>query len=141
MANMANTAAYSLNDGRQAVDVDSAKTLTVADTGYVQNVIADNIDVVLPATAAQGVFTIRNGGVPRTNSTAGSGSNKSALVRVSPVAADQIQGGVGGTAVDNKELQNTKLTSKIGDEVTIACVGETNGPIVLNIKGVWAREA
>lgn len=141
MANMANTAAYRGQDGRQMVDVDSAKTLTVADSGYVQNVIADNVDVVLPATAAQGVFIIRNGGVRTTSGPVGTGKNKSALVRVSPVAADQIQGGVGGTAVDNKELQNTKATSKVGDEVTIACVGETNGPVVTNIKGVWAREA
>jgi hypothetical protein len=141
MANMANTAAYRLPDGRQAVDVDTSKTLTVADSGFVQNVIADNIDITLPATAAQGSFTIRNGGVKVSGGPAGTASNGTALVRVSPVAADQIQGGVGGTAVDNKELQNTKATSKVGDEVTIVCVAETNGPIVTSIKGIWAREA
>jgi hypothetical protein len=123
------------------VNVDSVKTLTIADSGYVQNVIADDVDITLPATATQGVWTIRNAGVKSTGGAEGTVSDGTALVRVSPNASDRIQGGVAGTAVDNKELQNTKATSRVGDEVTIKNTGETNGPIVAAIRGIWAREA
>lgn len=139
MSNMANTAAYALPDGRQAVDVDTSKTLTVADSGYVQNVIADGVVLTSPATAAQGSFTARNGQkVKPSDNPSGDG-----LVgfSVAPVAADQMQGGVGGSAVDNKALINTKATSTYGDEISWMCVAETNGPIVTRVKGIWARAA
>jgi hypothetical protein len=139
LANMANTAAYALPDGRMAVDVDSAKTLAVADCGYVQNVIATStaaVVVSVPATATLGNWTIRNGGAYPSSGAVGAKTG-GATVQVSPVAADQIQGGVGGTAVDNKDL----ITTAIGAEVRISNIGETNGPIVEHIKGTWSREA
>lgn len=141
MANQANTAAYRLPDGRMAVNVDTNKTLTISDSGYVQNVIADNVVVTLPATATHGTFIVRNGGVPVTNGTAGSGADFTAKVSVSPNSADKIQGGVGGSEVDDKDLINTKATARVGDEVTVENRAETNGPIVTAIKGIWAREA
>jgi hypothetical protein len=141
MANMANTAAYRLSDGRMAVDVDTNKTLTIDDSGYVQNVIADNVVVTLPATATHGTFIVRNGGVKPTGAPTGAVADGSAKVSVSPNAADKIQGGVGGTATDDKDLINTKATSRVGDEVCVENRAETNGPIVTQIKGIWAREA
>lgn len=142
MANMANTAAYRLPDGRMAVNVDSNKTLTIDDSGYVQNVIADNVIVTLPATATHGTWIVRNGGVPASTAIgAATGADGSAKVSVSPNAADRIQGGVAGTATDDKDLINTKATSRVGDEVTVENRAETNGPIVTAIKGIWAREA
>lgn len=138
---MANTAAYALPDGRLAVDVDSAKTLAIADSGFVQNVIADGVIFTLPATASLGSWTARNAGVKSPNGPKGTASSGTAGFQMSPNASDQVQGGVSGSAVDNKDIINTKATSKIGDEVTVANVGETNGPIVTAIRGVWAREA
>jgi hypothetical protein len=139
MANMANTAAYKLPDGRLAVDVDTAKTLTIADCGYVQNVTATSTTPVIisvPATASLGEWIIRNKGLYPASGAVGAVSG-GAVVQVSPVAADQIQGGVAGTAVDNKDL----ISSEIGAEVRIVNLGETNGPVVGHIRGVWTREA
>lgn len=137
MSNMANTAAYQLSDGRMAVDVDSAKTLVIADSGFVQNIVADGVVVTLPATASQGHWNIRNGGgVSPTANPSGSGT---VGFSVQPNSIDQIQGGVAGSAVDNKPIINTKVSANFGDEVSIDNTGETNGPIVRAIKGVWAR--
>lgn len=141
MANMANTAAYRGVDGRMWVDVDTNKTLTIDDSGFVQNCIADNLVVTLPATATHGTWIVRNGGVKASGTPTGSAADGSAKISVSPNAADRIQGGVGGTATDDKDLINTKATSRVGDEVVIENRAETNGPIVVSIKGVWAREA
>lgn len=134
MANPANSTAYKLGDGRKAVDVTEAKTLTVDDSGYVQNVIGD-VTVTLPATATLGTWTIRNGGIRPTNGAPGAigGGNN---VAVSPNADDKIQGGVAGTATDDKDL----LTTELGAEVTVTN-GQTNGPVVTQIKGDWTREA
>lgn len=141
MANPANSTAYRGQDGKLWVNVTEAKTLTIADSGYVQNVIFDGAVISVPATASQGKWNIRAGGVPKTGSTAGSNTNKSMSLAISPVAADQIQGGVDGTAVDNKDIILTKATMTVGDFVEITNTGETNGPIVSAIGGIWTREA
>lgn len=140
MANPANSTAYRLPDGRMAVNVTEAKTLAVADCGYVQNVIYANGVVSVPATATLGTWTIRNGGVPVTSGPDGSGDDGN-KISVSPVTLDKIQGGVDGTATDDKDLINTAATARVGDEVTIVNVAQTDGPLVAAIKGVWAREA
>jgi hypothetical protein len=141
MANQANTAAYTGSDGRLWVNVDSNKTLTIADSGYVQNVIADAVVVSVPATATQGIWPIRAGGVPKTSAPVGTGDNGSMNLSISPVAADQIQGGPTGSAVDNKDIILTKATMQIGDFATIHNTGETNGPLVASYRGIWTREA
>lgn len=135
MANPANTTAYALGDGRMAVDVTEAKTLTVDDCGYVQNVIG-TVVVSVPATATLGTWTIRNSGNYPTSGARGAVSG-GYTVSVSPVAADKIQGGVAGTATDNKDL----LTTELGAEVTIVNVAQTDGPLVQRIRGTWTREA
>lgn len=141
MANMANTAAYRLSDGRFAVDVDSAKTLAAVDSGYVQNVIAAAGVCTVPATATPGAWTIRNGGSRVTNGPVGTGSN-GMLVEVDCNASDTFQGmNVTGTAADGKKLVNTAATARVGDEVSISNTGATDGPIIRDFKGVWTREA
>jgi hypothetical protein len=127
---------------RQSVNVSTNKTLTAADQGIVQNVIADGIIITLPSTAAGTTFVIRNGGVPVSNGPVGSGSNASAAVLVSPAAADAIAGN-GFTAAVNKDAINTKTTSSVGDEITLVGSG-TAGAAAWNIQevvGTWAREA
>lgn len=140
MANPANTTAYQLPDGRMAVNVTEAKTLAVTDVGYVQNVIYANGVVTLPATATEGQWTIRNGGVPVSGGPAGTGDDGN-QISVSPNASDNIEGGVAGTATDDKDLINTAATARVGDEVTIVNNGRVAGPICVGVKGVWAREA
>jgi uncharacterized protein YabE (DUF348 family) len=140
MANPANSLAYRLPDGRMAVDVTEAKTLTVDDCGYVQNVIYANGVVTLPATATLGTWTIRNGGLPVNASGPAGATMNGNKISVSPNASDKIQGGVSGTATDDKDLINTAATARVGDEVTIVNLAQTDGPLVHRISGIWARE-
>ena len=141
MANPANSTAYRGGDGRLYVNVTEAKTLGAADSGYVQNVIA-SVTCTLPATATQGVWTIRNGGTQASSSIGyGSGAD-GLLISVDPNGSDTIAGfDVATSAADGKQLNNTATTARVGDEVTIINSGATDGPLLVEMKGVWAREA
>lgn len=142
MSNPANSTAYVLPDGRLAVDVTEAKTLVAADSGYVQNVIYASGVVTLPATAVQGTWTIRNGGVPVSGGPSGTGDDGNGI-SVDPDSNDALIGfdGADATTHNGKKLTNTAATARVGDEITIASYGATNGPHVAGIKGIWAREA
>lgn len=121
-------------------NIDTSKTLALADNGIVQRVVADGITITLPATTAGACFTIMNGGVPASTSVgAGTGSDASVLLTIAPNAADQIAG-LNYTATDNKAALNTKATAKVGDFITLVGDG-TNGWNVLFARGVWARQA
>jgi len=137
MANPANSTAYLLPDGRLAVDVTEAKTLTLADAGYVQNVMYANGVVTLPATAVVGTFVIRNKGVPA-GGTKGSGDDGN-LISVVPNASDKVSGAPTGTPTDGKPFENTAATAKVGDEISITNTGATDGGFVNYVKGVWVR--
>lgn len=126
-------------DGRPSLDIDTSKTLAITDCGVVQNVIADSIVITLPSTVVGYTYTIRNGGVKKTGAPRGTGDDGSVLVAVSPAAADLIAGNT-WTAADNKDALNTKVTAKVGDEITIVGDG-VNGWMITSQKGVWAREA
>lgn len=143
---MTNANAYKMRTGpfagRYGVDVDTAKTLGIADSGIVQNVIATGVVVTLPATATQGIWPVVVGGIKQTNGPVGAiTGNAQQLVQISPNASDKIQGGPDGTATDDKDMILTKVLSKTGDFMTIENTGETNGPLVAAYKGAWAREA
>lgn len=139
MANPAFSTRYKLPDGRYAVNVTEAKTLAAEDSGLVQNVTVANVTVTLPATATQGVWTIRDGGVKSTGGPAGAISTP-AIPKVDPNASDTVAGfDVEGTEADGKYLVNTG--GREGDEITIINTGATNGGIVLRSRGDWLREA
>lgn len=142
MANPAFSTRYKLPDGRIAVDVTEAKTLTAADSGIVQNVTASGVTVTLPATATVGTFTVRDGGVASTGGPAGAITSP-ALPKVDPDALDTIAGfNVSGATADGKYLYNTEANgAKPLDEVTIMNTGATNGGVVIDAKGDWLREA
>jgi hypothetical protein len=137
---MANsTTLYTLADGRRAVDVTEAKTLAITDQGIVQVVKTDAILVTLPATVVSYSFTVMNGGAKISASgPTGAVADGSILVAVSPNAVDLIAGGQ-ITAADDKDYLNTKLTSRIGDEVRLVGNGTTGWNIV-GQKGIWTRE-
>lgn len=145
MANMANSAAYKIRTGpfagRYGVDVDSAKTLGIADSGLVQNVIGASVVLTLPATATQGIWPVVLGGVRQTSGPVGAiTGNAKQLVQISPNASDKIQGGPDGTATDDKDMILTAALGKVGDYMVVQNTGETNGPLVASYKGAWARE-
>lgn len=142
MANPANTTAYVGNDGRLWVNVTENKTLAAEDSGYVQNVIAA-VTVTGPAAATNGHFTIRNGGLPITSGGPDGAREDGMEIAFDPASADTVIGlnVADGTASDGKKLTNTGATAKIGDELQVRYdAGSTNGPIVVGVKGVWARE-
>ena len=142
MANMANTAAYKLPDGRLAVNVDSAKILAAEDSGYVQNVISDAAAtiVTIPATAVVGIWTIRNGGAPQTGTPAGAVDDGHAVV-IDPSDDDTLAGlDVEGDEANGMKLTNTAATARYGDEITIINTGATDGGLIHAVKGTWERE-
>lgn len=135
MANPANTTAYKMGDGRMAVDVTEAKTLTAADSGFVQNVIGD-VTVTLPATATVGTWTIRNKGEMIDDNGPVGATTDGNTVTVASNSSDSITGGVAGSAADNDKL----TTTEAGAEVTITN-GATAGGIVEAVRGEWTRVA
>lgn len=128
-----------LTDNRASVDVSTNKTLTAADSGIVQNVVADGITITLPATL-QANFIIRNGGVKPTGAPAGAVADASVLVTVAPNAADGFTGN-GFTATVNKAALNTKATAKVGDEIHVRGTATTGvtGWVIERVLGTWVR--
>ena len=98
---------------------DSGKTFTSKTNGAV---------FTLPAIAVGNIFTFVN--------TAEDGAN---TFTISPNANDGILY-VGGL-VDDKDLINTKATSKVGDFVKIAALNSTAHWTVVECQGVWAKES
>lgn len=145
MANDTTVSRY-LPDGRGYLNIDTNKSLVAADSGLVQNVIADAITLTLPTSAGATVgatFTIRNGGaLTATGGPTGATSNGSVLAKLAPVAADGISGN-GFTAAVNKAALNTKATSRVGDELTVVGSGLTTAAawFITGSKGIWVREA
>ena len=58
---------------------------------------------------------------------------------ISPAALDGIN--YKGSNTDDKDLINTKATSKKGDSVTLASLDGTVSWQVVAVRGIWAKEA
>ena len=101
------------------ITTDSGKTFTSKTDGTV---------FTLPAIEVGNVFTFVN--------TAEDGHN---TFTISPNASDGILY-VGGLT-DDKDLINTKATSKVGDYVKIAALNSTAHWTVVEAQGVWAKES
>ena len=101
------------------VNGDSGKTITSSTDGVV---------FTLPAISIGRVITFVN--------TAQDGTN---TLTISPNAADGIL--YAGSLTDNKDLINTKATSKVGDYVTIAALNSTAHWTVVAVQGIFAKEA
>lgn len=98
---------------------DSGKTITSSTEG---------IKFTLPAISIGRVVTFVN--------TAPDGTN---ALTISPNANDGIL--YAGSLVDNKDLINTKATSKVGDFVVLASLNSTAHWTVVDVQGVFAKEA
>ena len=108
---------------------DSSYTVVIStDSG--KTFLSNTTDVVftLPAIAIGNVFTFVN--------TAADGGNN---LTVSPNGSDGIL--YLGGLVDDKDLVNTLATSKVGDYVTIASLNSVVFWTVVDVQGVWAKEA
>ena len=137
---MANpTTLYRLHDGRLAVNVTENKALAIGDQGIVQNVISDAINITLPATVVGYSYTVRNGGDNPTGTPAGAVSDGSAIVKITPDAGDLIAG-MQLTASDADSINNTKATSRVGDEISLLGNG-TTGWNITAMRGIWAQIA
>ena len=101
------------------ITTDSGQTFTSKTDGTV---------FTLPAIAIGNVFTFVN--------TAADGAN---TFTISPNASDGIL--YAGSLTDDKDLINTKATSKVGDFVKIASMNSTAHWTVVEAQGTWAKES
>jgi len=62
-----------------------------------------------------------------------------AALNISPATLDGIT--YAGSSTDNKDLINTKATSKKGDSVTLASLDGVVAWQVVAVNGIWAKEA
>lgn len=102
-------------------------TVDATDTGKWIWVDTDAVVITLPAV--EGINFVRVGNIAAFGVSG---------VAISPNASDMIEG-PGITAADNKDLINTKATSRRGDWAEIA-QGDANG-WSSRFSGTWAREA
>ncbi len=101
------------------ITTDSGKTFTSE---------LDGVVFTLPSIAIGNTVTIVNNAV-----------DGAAKLSISPAAADGIT--YAGSSTDDKDLINTKATSKRGDFVTIASLDGVVAWQVVDARGVWAKEA
>ena len=121
--NTASVSGYNIQPKESAytvvISTDSGKTFTSKTDGMV---------FTLPAIAIGNVFTFVNTAPDATNT-----------FTVSPNSSDGIL--YLGSLTDNKDVINTKSTSKVGDYVTIASLNSVVFWTVVDSQGVWAKEA
>jgi len=103
-------------------------TVTAADSGKTFTSATDGVVFTLPAISIGRVYTFVN--------TASDGTN---ALTISPNANDGIL--YAGSLTDDKDLINTKATSKVGDFVVIASLNSTAHWTVVDAQGVFAKEA
>lgn len=113
--------------------------LTAADSGGIFGIGTDAKAFTLPSTAAGLKYTFVNTGAAGNN-----------ILTISPAAADGISGTITLAAtvvvdagVVNKDLINTKATSKAGDAVTLIGTGVAGVTawVIVSSTGIWAAEA
>ena len=97
---------------------DSGKTITSTLDGFV---------ATLPSIAIGNTVTFVN-----------MAEDGAAKYSVSPAAIDGIT--YAGTAVDDKDIINTKATAKKGDYVTLASLDGVVAWQVVDVRGIWAKE-
>ena len=84
------------------------------------------------------VFTLPSIAIGNTIEFVNMAEDGTAAFNISPAAADGIT--YAGSSSDNKDLINTKATSKRGDSVTLASLDGTVAWQVVDVRGIWAKE-
>ena len=85
------------------------------------------------------VFTQPSTAIGNTIKFVNNAANGTNALTISPAAADGIC--YAGTKVDDKDLINTKATSKQGDYVVLASLEDAGAWQVTEARGVWAKES
>jgi hypothetical protein len=118
-------------EGKEGVNIETKKsnyTVTTSDSGKTFVSSTDGVVFTLPAIAVGYSFKFVNN--------APDGAN---ALTISPAAADGIT--YAGSSTDNKDLINTKATSKQGDYVVISSLDGTVAWQVTEVRGTFAKEA
>ena len=103
-------------------------TVVAADSGKTFTSSTDGVVFTLPAISVGRVYTFVN--------TAPDGTN---ALTISPNANDGIL--YAGSLTDNKDLINTKSTQKVGDFVVCASLNSLTHWTIVDVQGVFAKEA
>ncbi len=126
------------------------KTQTVAASAYTV-VSADDGDIVIFAAADNDVVTLPDAAAANLGlrvTVVNTAADGAAKVSISPHSSDKIYGGIHGAAggdlvsfgaVADKDIINTKATTKQGDYAVLVSDGST-GWFVTGGKGVWASQ-
>ena len=113
----------------EAVEKTANYTVVITtDSGKTFASKTDGVVFTLPGIAIGNTVTFIN--------TAEDGQNE---LTVSPNASDGIT--YAGSSTDNKDIINTKATSKKGDFITLASLDGTVAWQVVASRGIWAKEA
>ena len=118
-------------EGKEGVNIEtktSNYTVTTADSGKTFVSSTDGVVFTLPAIAIGYSFKFVNN--------APDGAN---ALTLSPNASDGIT--YAGSSTDDKDLINTKATSKQGDFVVISSLDGTAAWQVTQVRGTFAKEA
>ena len=118
------------NPLRNQVEKTSAYTVVVVtDSGKVFSSLTDGMAFTLPSIAGGEVYTFIN-----------VAADGEAALTISPAAADGIM--YAGSATDDKDVINTKATSKKGDYITIkSSEAGTVAWQVVAARGIFAKES
>ena len=103
-------------------------TVTDADSGKTFTSSTDGVVFTLPAITIGRVFTFVNTGSDGTNT-----------LTISPNASDGIL--YAGSLTDDKDVINTKTTSKVCDFIVCASLNSTAHWTVVDVQGVFAKES
>ena len=117
-------------EGKEGVNIEtktSNYTVTTADSGKTFVSATDGVVFTLPAIAVGYSFKFVNNGTDGTNA-----------LTISPNAADGIT--YAGSSTDDKDLINTKATSKQGDYVVISSLDGVVAWQVTEVRGTFAKE-
>lgn len=117
-----------LVDNNAEIKTANYTVVITADSGKTLASTLDAIVYTLPSIAVGNTVTFVN-----------MAEDGQAALNISPAAVDGIT--YAGTAVDNKDLINTKATAKKGDFVTLASLDGVVAWQVVDVRGVWAKEA
>ena len=118
-------------EGKEGVNIEtktSNTTLTAADSGKTFVSSTDGVVFTLPAIATGEVYKFVNAAEDGTNT-----------LTISPNASDGID--YAGSKTDDKDVINTKATSKQGDFIVIASLSSTTHWSVTSVRGVFAKES
>ena len=118
-------------EGKEGVNIEtktSSATLTTGDSGKTFVSATDGVVFTLPAIATGADFKFVNAAEDGTNT-----------LTISPNASDGID--YAGSKTDDKDVINTKATSKQGDFIVIASLSSTTHWSVTSVRGTFAKES